>query len=286
MRYSGRDFTKDEILWLKEQIATQKALTRTRLSELFCEKYNWKKVNGTIKDVSCRVAFLRMEADGLLTLPRRKVPPSPARFSIQRTLFGEPKPELHKKAGDFSLSLEVINKSNARLWNEFIDRYHYLGYTTLPGAQLRYFVLGDGEIIACLGFSASAWKTAPRDEYIGWTTPQRERNLSLVVNNSRFLILPWIRSYNLGSRILSMISKQLPRDWERLYSFRPVLLETFVEKERFVGTVYKASNWLYVGDTTGRGKKNRTNSQVIPIKSVWLKPLSSDFRQRLCVEGE
>lgn len=282
MRYSGRDFSSEEIAWIQQQIALDTSLTRTILSRRFCEKYTWKKENGTVKDVSCRVALLRMEADGFVTLPPRKMHARPAKFPVQRTFFGEPRAVVSKKAGAFVLTLEMIDARSAKLWNEFIDRYHYLGYTPLPGAQIRYFVLGDDDIIACLGFSAAAWKTAPRDAYIGWSAQQRERHLPLVVNNSRFLILPWIRSYNLGSRILSLVSQQLPLEWERLYGFRPVLMETFVEKERFVGTVYKASNWIYVGDTTGRGKKSRTTRPIIPLKSVWLKPLSSDFRQVLC----
>lgn len=281
MRYSGRDFSPAELEWLKDQIASDKTLNRTVLSKRFCEQFHWKKTNGSVKDVSCRVALLRMERDGLLILPALKTRGRPANFPVQRTLFGEPQPERSFKAGTVTLTLEVIDHRSSKLWNEFIDRYHYLGHQTLPGAQLRYFVLADGEIIACLGFGASAWKVGPRDSYIGWSVEQREQNLNLVINNARFLILPWIKSYNLGSRILSLVHRSIGSDWERLYSFRPVLLETFVEKQRFSGTVYKAANWNCVGETTGRGKKNRTHRQEKPIKSVWLFPLVKNFRQVL-----
>jgi hypothetical protein len=284
MRYSGRDFSEGELTWLRDQIATEKELTRTILSRRFCQKYGWVKANGTFKDVSCRVALLRMEEDGLLTLPPRKMHVRPARFSIQRTLFGEPQPKRTFKAGAVSLCLEVVDHRSSKLWNEFIDRYHYLGYQTLPGAQLRYFVLADGEIIACLGFGASAWKVGPRDQFIGWSARQREQNLGLIINNARFLILPWIHSYNLGSRILSLVHRSIASDWEQLYHFRPVLLETFVEKQRFSGTVYKAANWLCVGETTGRGKKSRSKRQEKPIKSIWLFPLQKNFRSVLCGE--
>lgn len=286
MRYSGRDFSMEEVQWLKAQIANDIKLNRTALSRRFCEQFHWRKANGSLKDVSCRVALLRMEKDGLLTLPALIKPGRPAHFKIQRTLFGEPQSERSFKAGSVELQLEVIDRHSSKLWNEFIDRYHYLGHQTLPGAQLRYFVLAAGEIIACLGFGASAWKVAPRDTFIGWSISQREQNLGLVINNARFLILPWIKSYNLGSRILSLVHRSLAFDWERLYNFRPVLLETFVEKQRFSGTVYKASNWICVGETTGRGKKNRTHRQEKPIKSVWLFPLVKNFRQILCRDGE
>lgn len=282
MRYSGRDFTQEELQWIKDKIANDKTLHRTRLSKLFCEHFNWRKPNGTLKDVSCRVAFLRMEKDGLLKLPPRLHKPRSPRVKVERTVLGEPRPERSFKAGSVSLSLEIVDGQWSKLWNEFIDRYHYLGHHILPGAQLRYFVRADGDIVACLGFGASAWKVASRDRYIGWSSAQRERNLSLVINNARFLILPWIKSYNLGSRILSLVHRQIVSDWESRYNYRPVLLETFVEKDRFSGTVYKASNWVCVGETTGRGKKGRSNKREKPIKTVWLYPLVRNFREILC----
>jgi len=282
MRYSGRDFTEAELQWLRNQLHTKKAKNRSTLSRLFCEQFGWKKANGTVKDVSCRVAFLRMEKDGLITLPPRQSKPRIPFPPVQRTLFGETRPGISKKARDFTLRLEVVTKHTSKLWNEFIDRYHYLGYVPLPGAQLRYLVFDDDEIIALLGFGAAAWKTAPRDQYIGWSEKQRQANLNLIINNARFLILPWVTSYNLGSRILSLVHKHIAQDWEHVYHYRPTLLETFVDKERFTGTVYKASNWIYVGDTTGRGKKSLSKRQVIPIKSVWLFPLLRNFRPVLC----
>jgi len=282
MRYSGRDFNDDEIQWLNAQIAQDPDLTRTILSRRFCEQFGWKKSNGTLKDVSCRVALLRMEEDHLLTLPARRMHPRPARFLIKRTLFGEPRAAITKPAGSFQLSLDVVTQHSSGLWNELIDRYHYLGYQTLPGAQLRYLVRDEEDIIACLGFGAPAWKVASRDRFIGWTTAQREGHLHLVVNNARFLIMPWVRSHNLGSRILSLVQHSLGDDWEQVYHVRPVLLETFVEQRRFTGAVYKASNWLCVGETTGRGKKSRSTRPLIPIKTVWLFPLHRHFRSILC----
>ncbi|EQD30284.1 hypothetical protein B1B_18479, partial [mine drainage metagenome] len=147
---------------------------------------------------------------------------------------------------------------------------------------LRYFVRCADQIVALLSFGASAWKTKPRDEFIGWTSEQRQRNLHLVVNNARFLIVPWIHRKNLASRVLALISRRLPEDWQRRYAYRPVLLETFVEKQRFKGTCYKAANWQYLGDTQGRGKLDTFNLCSKPIKSIWIYPLTGEFRQHLC----
>jgi len=184
-------------------------------------------------------------------------------------VFGEAKPDIIKPAGAFALDIELVtDKFSSKLWNELIDRYHYLGYKPLPGAQLRYFVKHKEEILAALGFGAAAWKTAPRDHYIGWSTDCRKDNLHLVVNNARFLILPWVKSKNLASRILSMVSRRLPDDWEARYNYRPVLFETFVERQRFDGASYKASNWVYVGDTQGRGKLDRYHEHKSDFTSI------------------
>jgi len=151
----------------------------------------------------------------------------------------------------------------------------------LPGAQLRYFVTSGETILALLGFGASAWQAAPRDAYIGWRHDQRQQHLHRVVNNARLLILPWIQSKNLASMILGMAARRLPADWEARYHYRPVLLETFVDKARFAGTAYKAANWVYVGETKGRGKLGPSGKQSVPVKDLWLYPLTKDFRSLL-----
>lgn len=142
----------------------------------------------------------------------------------------------------------------------------------------------DGQVLALLGFGAAAWKTEPRDNHIGWDAETRKKNLHLIVNNSRFLVLPWVRSKNLASKILSLVSKRICSDWQMRYNYQPVVLETFVERDRFQGTCYKAANWTYVGDTKGRGKLDVRNECKLPVKSVWLYPLRRDFR-RMLIEG-
>jgi hypothetical protein len=279
MRYCGRDFTAEEFDWIRQLIAQRPEISRKDLSVLFCQKYKWLKPDGGLKDMSCRVAMLKMEKDAHVTLPAPKKKHTKPYKKI-RSLWAIEQPEIHQRAGEFNLTLELVDSRSSALWNEFIDRYHYLGYKALPGAQLRYFVRADTQILALLGFGAAAWKTAPRDRYIGWDKASRKNNLHLVVNNARFLILPWVHSKNLGSKILSLACRRIGDDWQQRYNYRPVLLETFVEKKRFKGTCYKAANWVCVGDTRGKGKLGSREGEV-PIKSVWLYPLCSNFRHQL-----
>ena len=172
-------------------------------------------------------------------------------------------------------------KPSAR-WNEFIARYHYLGYKTLVGAQMRYTVQDrNAAPLALLGFSTAAWKTAPRDRFIGWSAQQRHNNLPRVIDNSRFLVLPWVRVPNLASHILSLVRQRLPRDWQRRYNLTPVLIETFVEIPRFTGTTYRASGWIHVGATQGRGRYDRDKPYALAKKDIWLCPLRKDWKRTL-----
>ncbi len=158
----------------------------------------------------------------------------------------------------------VNSRADSVLWNELIARHHYLGHQRLVGAQLRYLALDGDRLLGVLGFGASAWKIAPRDEFIGWTEAQRKEHLQLVVNNARFLILPWVKVKYLASSLLGLAARQLICDWLRVYQYRPVLLETFVD-EFFLGTSYRAANWVYLGQTTGRGKNNPKSAVRVVI---------------------
>jgi hypothetical protein len=282
MRYCGRPFEMAEIELIRQWIAAQPSLTRYRLSVKVCEEFGWRRPDGRLKDMSCRVALLRMQADGLIQLPApRNAKPGAQleRPDLERAV----QPPASVPAVNLTdLLVELVaHKRESLLWNTYIERHHYLGHQLLPGAQLRYFVRCAGEIIALLGFGASAWKTHPRDVAIGWSREQRERNLHLIVNNARFLILPWIQCKNLASRILSLTAKRLADDWHARYAYRPVLMETFVEKPRFTGTCYKAANWQYLGDTQGRGKLDTLHQNAKPVKSIWIYPLARDFRKQL-----
>jgi hypothetical protein len=242
-RYCGRDFSPNEQVQIRQLIEDNPDTHRAGLSRQVCRLLAWYKADGGLKEMSCRVAMLRMHEDGLICLPppRRTKPPA-RKFSP--TTASEPQ-------------------------------------APLPGAQLRYFVMLDEQVVALLGFGAAAWQVAPRDKYIGWTHEQRRRHLPLIVNNARFLILPWIQSKNLASKILAMASRQLPGDWFNRYNIRPVLMETFVETERFAGTCYRAANWRTVGRTQGRGKLGPTGKLSVPVKDILLYPLARDFRKVL-----
>jgi hypothetical protein len=283
--YCGRQFSAEDIETIKRLTEQDPSLKRTPLSCKICELFNWTKPNGEWKDMTCRVALLRMQADGLITLP-----PSQRRASVRRkphfppTVATDPQRPLLLPVHELGpLTLRIIAPGvTSRLWNEYIARYHYLGYTPMSGSQMRYNVFAGEQLVALLSFGASAWKLAGRERFVGWQEPERLKNLQLVVNNARFLILPWIQSKGLASKILSKVARQLPTDWHQRYGYRPVLLETFVESPRHRGTCYKAANWINVGQTTGRGKKSTVHHQIIPIKDIWLYPLHKNFANVLC----
>lgn len=282
--YCAREFGAHDIQTIGDLIAQDPKLQRSALSRKLCQLWGWTKPNGDLKDMTCRVALLRMQADGLMTLPPsrigvvRKRPhfaPTPA--SDAQTPIKQPVHELQR------ITLQVVSGTLAsRLWNEYIARYQYLGYTPMSGSQIRYNVFAGEQLVACISFCACAWKLKDREKFIGWSEAQRQKNLQLVVNNARFLVLPWIESKGLASKILALAARQLPNDWLNRYGFRPVLLETFVEYERHKGTCYKAANWVKVGRTAGRGKKSISHKRLIPAKDIWLYPLRKNFGAALC----
>jgi hypothetical protein len=280
-RYCGRDFSEAELTLIRTLIAEDPRRTRADLSRLACQAMHWLKPDGGLKDMSCRVAMLRMQEDGLIQLPppTRQRPETRIRISVETDPQTPIQAPVHALPG---LQLRLVStRADSCLWNEFIHRYHYLGFKTLPGAQLRYWVMAGDRLVALLGFGAAAWQCAPRDHFIGWTHEQRQQNLHLIVNNARFLILPWVRSENLASKVLGLTARQLPQDWQYRYGIRPLLLETFVEKDRFTGACYRAANWLHVGQTQGRGKLGPSGKQSVPIKDVWLYPLGKGFKRGL-----
>ncbi len=285
VRYCGRTFTGEELGIIYQIIADRKANpTRHAISRAICQALDWRKHNGELKDLSCRVALLRMEKDGLLSLPAPTRPP-PGRRKPKFTEASGPQPPIIGTRGQLKdLKLSVVDStSQSYLWNQLIARYHYLGYQPLVGAQLRYLVYDGTRLLAALGFSASAWRLQPRDGFIGWTDSQREASLHLVVNLARFLILPWVKVKFLASSLLSLAAKHLPEDWWGRYRYHPVLLETFVD-ERFLGTCFKAANWIWLGQTQGRGKKQYPRRRYdAPIKEIFLYPLCCDFRHCLGV---
>ena len=285
-RYHGRDFTTDEMALMRELIASSPQQTRAGLARAFCRAIGWVKPDGGLRDMMARLTMLRMHRDGIITLP-------PPRHGLRPRRVPEFGPETDPPATPMPETLDAVRpirlvkvtgagRAASVAWNGFIARWHYLGYTPLIGAQMRYAVQDrEGRPLAMLGFSAAAWKTAPRDAFIGWSAEVRERNLYRVINNSRYLIMPWIHIPNLASHILSSVRRQLPEDWQRRYNISPVLMETFVETPRFSGITYKASGWIHVGATQGRGRYDTRKEFGKPIKAIWLCPLRKDWKRTL-----
>jgi hypothetical protein len=280
----GRAFSASELEVIRGIIGSVPQLNRRQIATRTCELLDWRSRNGRLKEMSCRVALLRLARAGLIELP----PPlraSPNGKAYRPTVTLGPSlfevPSDLDALGEVRLSA-VRGSAASRLWNEAISRFHYLGYERLPGAQMRYLIEFSGGLLGVLGFGASAWKLAPRDQWIGWSHEQRKSRLHLVVNNARFLLLPWVRVHNLASWVLARCARRLPAEWEARYGYRPVLLETFVDAARFRGTCYEAANWRYLGDTKGRGKLDREHRCAVPVKKIYVQPLTANFREVLC----
>lgn len=262
-------------------------LAVTEIARTVCELLEWKRANGRLKDQECRQLLEYLRDQGWLRLPavRNSGPRGPRQIRLGEA--SAPQARVEGSAGEFEpLELQLVERSQeSQLWTELIERHHYLRYRVPVGANLRYLVRSprSGEqVLACLLWSSPAWKMAARDQSIGWNAEQRAHNLQLIVNNSRFLVLPWVHIQGLASKILAQSARHLPIDWEQRYGYRPLLLETLVDAQRFRGTCYRAANWIHVGQTSGRGRMDRehkTHGQA--VKDIYLYPLTRDAWQRL-----
>lgn len=289
--FCGQVVSKDQLSEIVEIVDTFSKLSRGELANTICELFSWKRPTGKLKTVECRQFLERLDAGGVIRLPSsRKQHRNPPKTTVPRTVQADPQTPISVKLSELSpISLSrVKTKEQRQLWYEYIDRYHYLGYKLPFGAQLRYFIkAGDSQTLTlgCLQFSSPAWKMAPRDQWIGWNNEQRQRNLQKVINNSRFLIFPWVQVQNLASSVIGLAVKTVPGDWQSCYGYRPVLMETLVAQKRFKGTCYKAANWVHLGATTGRGRMDRENMRHgAAVKEIYVYPLSRRFGQELLVD--
>lgn len=275
-------FSNTDLKKVRTILQANPLVNRQNLSRMICQEFQWIAPNGRLKEMSCKVAMLKLHRNGLIELPAPRRTSNNG-YAVKISSLSDPGFSLHKSIQEIgAIEIKpVATKMESRLWNELIERYHYLGHKPLPGAQIRYLLYCREGLLGAIGFSAAAWKTAPRDTWIGWNRERREKNLQLVVNNSRYLIVPWVRVKHVASKILSLCARRIRADWKARYAYEPVLLETFVEKDRFKGTCYKAANWVYVGSTQGRGKKDVHHEHREPIKDIWMYPLQTDFRQTL-----
>jgi len=284
--YCGRDFTPAELDLIRGLAATLP--TRRAIADAVCDALPWRRADGARKDMTARVALGRMHADGLITLPPPRNGngngrhPRHAGASGQLTL---PLPSCPAATladlGPVTITV-VGGRAASRQWNQLIRDHHYLGYTPLAGAQIRYLASAPAAgQIAALAFAASAWTCAPRDTWIGWDPATRAANLNLICGNARFLIRPGVAVPHLASWLLGAVTRRLPADWRARYGYAPVLVETFVETPRFTGTSYRAANWTLVGQTRGRGKLDRRHHHALPVKDIYLYPLHRHWRQVL-----
>lgn len=285
IRIRGRTFTPEELSKIKMLVESSPDEHRFALSKRVCKELGWVQPNGRLKDRSCRDVLARLHGIGFIRLPRPRRPPV-RRRRVEITDRSAPRLSAVFGARDIeAASFRIVsgahNLEQERLWNEYVERYHYLGYGVPLGSHIKYFVTLSAEPIACLSFAGAAWRVEARDRWIGWDCHERERNLRYVVNNTRFVIFPWINVRNLASRLLALAAKRIAADWQRLYAYQPLLLETFVDSERYAGTCYRAANWLLVGYTKGRGKLDRQFRANLSKKAVLLYPLTKDATRYL-----
>jgi len=277
-KYSGRIFSNPEIEHIRRLIEEQPDISRAALSRQVCHDIKWLRPDGRLKDMRCRVVLLKMQEDGLLELPPAKqgwTPPRKTPVMVPGTDPIDPIKDDLKEL--LPLKIEMVSRKNlesSHRYNTFMHRYHYLGYQPAAGANIRYaFSDCHGRELAFMTWSSAAWQTAPRDEWIGWGSEEREKRLHLIVNNSRFLILPWVQIKNLASHLLGKMTRQMPSDWKDLYGYRPVLAETFVDSTLYTGHCYLAANWEKLGQTTGRTKWNKKAQAIANKKDIWVYPL-------------
>ena len=280
----GRRLRAPELAQIQHWLAAHPAWHRTRLSRELCALWNWRNAAGRLKDMACRSLLLQLQARGLITLPPRQ------RASVNGQRNRRPVAgacdTTPLQAGLAALQpLEVTplrpGSPERTLFHGLLQQHHYLGHRNGVGENLQYLVRdGQGRPLACVLFGAAAWQCQPRDAFIGWSPAQRRAGLTRLANNTRFLILPWVRVSHLASQVLGRVTRQLSRDWQEKYGHPIELVETFVERERFAGTCYRAAGWVRVGATTGRG---RNGGRATPglVKEVYVRPLRPDFRRRL-----
>lgn len=282
----NRLITEIELNQIHETITIHWDLGRTAISHILCEKWNWRQANGRYKGMACRELLLRLENKGLIQLPPRKkekvnrlkIFPLPEAYTLNQVQALTGRINSFKQI-DIELAGSVEKR---RLWDSLVDEYHYLGYKHIVGSCLKYLIYLDDRLACCMGWGSAAWKVGSRDQFIGWSTNQRKQRLNSIANNVRFLILPWVKVQHFASKILALSAKVLVSDWQQHFKEDVVLLETFVDPARFLGTSYRAANWIYLGATQGLGKNGASYHHHGIIKSVFVYPLISEFRSKLC----
>ena len=273
--FSGRTFTTPEIDLMREIARDYAGLGVTEIARTVCELLDWKRPSGGLKNHECRLLLEHLRNAEMLTLPAVRALGGRGPRKVKVTT-GEAPGELiaGPAAGFSSMQVQLVKGGDeSQRWRQYVEQHHYLGCPVPYGAHLRYWVRHEGRVLGCLLWTSPAWQMKARDAWIGWGEQERQQNLQRIVNNGRFLILPWVRVRGLASMILSRSAHQLPQDWEAQYGYRPLLLETVVDAQRFAGTCYRAANWIHIGQTAGRGRMDRHTLRQEPVKDIYLYPL-------------
>lgn len=285
----GRRIGATEVEQVRQLLAAHPDWSRRRVSQHLATLWNWCNPVGQLKDMAARTLLLKLEQRGWITLPPRRQAPSNRMRDKRMTPLPERVPELPVLAA-LSQLLPLTIREVSRLagpraqFADLLHRHHYLGYRSPVGENLQYLVSDRQERpLACVLFGAAAWQCAARDEYIGWQAASRGQGLPLLANNTRFLIPAWVQVPHLASHLLSRIARRVSQDWRAKYGHPIYLLETFVQRDRFAGSCYRAANWQRVGQTKGRSRQNRPDGRPyqVPLKDVYLYPLHPRFRQKL-----
>lgn len=279
--------TEDRIEQIREIIAGNPSWNRTKISKQVCRLWCWQSPSGHLKDISCRDLLRELDKAGKITLPK-SLAPSRASGSpdIVKQIDYDMTPVCEKLSDLRPLHISRVSAGKElMLFKSLINQYHYLHYDRAIGENMKYIVYScDGRILSCLMFSSAAWACGDRDSFIGWDKSERIQALSLVTNNSRYLIAPWVKVEHLASHILSLIANRIADDWQHKYGHPVYCLETFVETGRFRGVCYRAANWIHVGKTTGRGRDGGHHNAILPVKDVYLYPLVPQYKKLLCAK--
>lgn len=283
--FNRPEITDEKIELIKRLIAENPNMGRTKLSVTLCEMWGWRGQNNSLKDMSCRDMLRALDKAGKITLPE----PQATGYRVGTTM--KIKHLAHDEtpiAGSLKdlrpLCVEIVSSKDKLVeFKSYIDQFHYLGFGRHIGEHMAYMVSSrDGAVLSCLLFGSAAWSCRERDIYIGWGKEQRKHRLNCLTNNTRFLILPFVRVPHLASHVLSLITRRISSDWEKKYGHPVYLLETFCEISRFRGTCYRAANWMCVGSTTGRGRDGGHHNAILPVKDIYLYPLVDNYRSKLC----
>lgn len=279
----GRRLLPADVELVRRLITENPNWHRTRLSKELCRLWDWRSDKGLLKDMACRSMLRKLEKRTLIVLPKALHSGNRARRIRDIRHSCDPIEFSLHKLRPVEIRMIAGRGETDDLFHCLMDRYHYLGCHGHVGEHIKYMVFDRyNRPLACLLFGSAAWKTSPRDRFIGWNPPARQKNLQMITNNTRFLILPWVRVANLASFIMGTCMKRLRDDWNIRYGHDLLLVETFVDRSRFTGACYKASNWILIGKTQGRSRQDRHRRLKVPVKDLYVYPLVSDFKQRLC----